>query len=89
MDLELKTIKGFTTDERMVSIDGAFKSIHRKLGARSPDEKLKVEVEAIRQTLTILLDFLGLEEASGPERIIKRTRIVEEIEHALGTDNTL
>jgi hypothetical protein len=89
MDLNLKTIKGFTTDERMVSIDGALKSINRRLGAKSPDERLKIEVEAIRQTLTILLDFLGLKEELGPESVIKQTRIVKEIEHALGPDNTL
>lgn len=89
MAIKLKIVKGYTSEERMKSVDGLLNAIDVKLKQRTPNEGLKEEIAAIRRTLTTLMDFLGLKEEPGPERIIRRTRIVEEIEHALDTDHTL
>ena len=78
MALNLKIVKGHGPNERMKSIDGILNSLDKKLQTRTPDEKLKKEVVELKQTITVLLDFLGLAMEPGPKKVIRRVRIADE-----------
>lgn len=86
MDLKLKIVRGHNPNERMKSVDGILNSHSKKLADRSPDERLAQEVAELRQTITTLLDHLGLVIESGPEKVIRRVRLIKD---ETGTDNSL
>ena len=86
MDLKLKIVRGSNPNERMKSIDGLLNSLDGKLRAKGPDEKLAQEVTALKQTVAVLLDHLGLVVDSGPKKVIRRVRLVED---ETSTDNSL
>ena len=85
MGLKLKIVRGSNPNERMKSIDGLLNAFDKRLQARAPDEKLKAEVIALKQTVDMLLDHLGLAVEPSPKKVIKRVRIADET----NTSNTL
>ena len=86
MGLKLKIVKGHTTNERMKSIDGLLNTLAREPRNRDPDKKLIKEIANLRQTITVLLDHLGLVIESGPRKVIRQVRLIED---EAGADNSL
>ena len=83
--MNLKIVRGHIPSEQIKSIDGILNSHSKKLQEREPDTKLKEEITALKQTITVLLDHLGLVMEPGPKKVIRRVRLVDET----NTPNTL
>ncbi len=82
----LKIVRGDNEKEQIKSIDGLVYSLDKKISGKSPDDKLAQEVTSLKQTVAVLLDFLGLAIEPGPKKIIKRVRLIE---NETNPDNTL
>ena len=79
----LKIVRGITTEEQIKSIDGLVNSLDRKFRGKTVDDKIRQELNELKQAVAALLDFLGLAIEPGPKHIIKRVRLTD----AISTDN--
>ena len=86
MGLKLKIVKGHTLNEQMKSIDGLLNTLAREPRNRGSDKKLIKEIANLRQTITVLLDHLGLVIEPGPKQVVRQVRLIED---EAGTDNSL
>ena len=84
-----KIIKGANETEQIKSIDGLINGLDKALKAKTPDERLAEEVSKVKQTLTALMDHMGLVCEPGPKLVIKRVRLLEEPADETDPDNPL
>ena len=86
---DLMIVEGANTTEQIKSIDGLINGLNKALKAKTPDERLAEEVSKVKQTLTALMDHMGLVCESGPKLVIKRVRLLEEPADETDPDNPL
>ena len=80
----LKIVKGANEKEQIKSIDGLLNSMDKKLEIRKPDKKLAEDIANIKQTLNVLMEFLGLIIEAGPNKVIRQVRKID----AFNSDNS-
>ena len=75
--MELKKIKGHTTEEQIKSIDGLLNALDEKVRLKNDNGSLSREMAILRQQFTAVLDFLGIVLEPNAAYTVRKVRITE------------